>query len=161
MGPNRIAGCTITRKRAVIVPNYSTGKTSTLTFCIDPGLNVSLRLIASSDHRRSTRRISPPGNARAQLTDRRFQHPADELSCSITDELRHLVTARASTRQFDNAMLLLVAYLLGRFGLCGNNHFNPIRRLFTIQPYTTFEHSSRRGKPAIKQLSNREDHENV
>jgi hypothetical protein len=26
--------------------------------------------------------------------------------------------------------------------LLGNNHFNQIRRLFSIQPYTTFEHSS-------------------
>jgi len=36
----------------------------------------------------------------------------------------------------------MVAYLLGRFDLIGNKPFQLDTRPFSIQPYTTFEHSS-------------------
>jgi len=35
-----------------------------------------------------------------------------------------------------------VAYLLGCFGLCGNKPFQPDTPPFSIQPNTTFDHSS-------------------
>jgi hypothetical protein len=56
----------------------------------------------------------------------------------------------------------MVAYLLGCFGLSGNKPFQPDTPPFSIQPYTTFEHSSGGGNVVCAKIQSRDiDYEQI